>query len=290
MTIAYLAKNAASLANANWSDTSGFAATYPTLVINDIVGNGSTPVTTDIDKSGITEGVFSFNIYPGARGVLGTPANPVEFDADNESSSSAGDQASAEVTNYGSGFVFHYQASGDDNSCRNASVGPGNELHIYGGTVVNAGISGGLFTANQSTVITNVDAYGGRSEIEYNATPITLFRATGGEHYVYRKVTAFEVGGNARVYYYPDGQVTDFSSSSVKTYGGYFTHDRGAIPTMNLLAGTYDTSNLREATAPGGTAFNVGGAKIIGSNLFDDSNVTYLYGTKRDIGGAIPAP
>jgi hypothetical protein len=34
----------------------------------------------------------------------------------------------------------------------------------------------------------------------------------------------------------------------------------------------------------------VGGAKIIGSNLFDDSNVTYLYGTKRDIGGAIPAP
>jgi len=290
MATAYLAKNASSLADAQWSDSNGFSATYPKLVINDIVGNGVTPVTTTIDKSGIAEGVHSFKIQPGARGVLGTASNPVKFDADNESGLSVGNQASAEVSNYGSGFVLHYEADGDDNECKNASVGRGNGLHLYGGTFTNVGQMGGNLTANQDTVITNFDGYGGRSEIEYNSTAITLFRASGGEHYVYRKVTEFQVGGTAKVYYFPDGQVTDFSSSSVLQLGGYFTQDRGAIPTMNLIGGTYDTSNLREETAPGGTAFNVGGAKIIGSELFDDSNVSYLYGSKQDAGGFIPTP
>jgi hypothetical protein len=284
MATAYLAKNASSLADAQWSDTNGFSATYPALVINDVVGNGVTPVTTSVDQSGITEGVFSFKIQPGARGVLGTASNPVKFDADNESASSAGDQASAEVSNYGSGVVLYYQASGDDNSCRNISVGKGNETHVVGGAVTNAGMSGGVFTANQSTTITNFAGFGGRSEIEYNATAITLYRAYGGEHYVYRKVTAFEVGGNARVFYFPDGQVTDFSSTSLETSGGYFSQDRGPFPTMNLLAGVYDASRLREEITPGATAFNVGGAKIVHSELFDDSNAVYLYGTKQDVG------
>ena len=286
MATAYLAKNASSLADAQWSDTSGFSATYPALVINDIVGNGVTPVTTSIDHSGATEGVFSLKVQPGARGQIGTAANPVKFDADNESASSAGDQASAEVSNYGSGFVFYYEADGDDNSCRNISVGRGNAMHVVGGAITNAGMSGGAFTANQDTTITNFAAFGGRSEIEYNSTAITLYRAYGGEHYVYRKVTAFEVGGNARVYYFPDGQVTDFSSTTLEVSGGYFSQDRGAIPTMNLLAGTYDASRLREAITPGGTAFNVGGAKIITSELLDDSNAVYLYATKQDVGGA----
>jgi hypothetical protein len=285
MATAYLAKNASSLADAQWSDTNGFSATYPDLVINDIIGNGVTAVTTSIDHSGATEGVHSFKIQPGARGVLGTAANPVKFDADNESASSAGDQASAEVSNYGSGVVFHYEADGDDNECKNASVGKGNELHLYGGTFTNVGQTGGNLTANQDTVITNFDSYGGRSEIEYSSTAITLFRATAGEHYVYRKVTTFEIGGTAKVFYFPDGQVTDFSSSSVKTYGGYFAQDRGAIPTMNLLGGTYDASRLREAITPGGTAFNVGGARIVDSELLNDSNAVYLYGTKQDVGG-----
>lgn len=284
MATAYLAKNASSLADAQWSDTSGFSATYPALVINDVVGNGVTPVTTSVDQSGITEGVFSLDIQPGARGVLGSPANPVICDADNESASAEGDQSSAAITNYGSGFVLHHQAGGDDSLCNNISVGTGNSVYTYGGTYTNVGVSGGYFEANQSTVITNFDAYGGRSLIPYNATAITLYRAMAGEHYVYRKVTAFEVGGTARVYYFPDGQVTSFASTSLKTTGGYFAQDRGAIPTMNLLAGKYDATLLREAITPGATAFNVGGAKIVYSELFDDSNAVYLYGTKQDVG------
>lgn len=282
---AYLNKNATSLADANWSDTSGFSATYPLLVVNDIIGTGTVPITGDVDHSGETEGVYYFDIRAGARGILGTPANPLRFDADNESASAEGDQATAYVSNYGSGVTLHYVADGDDNSCRNLSVGTGNFTYVYGGTVVNAGQSGGRFEANQSTVITNFDTYGGSSEIEYNATAITLYRAMAGTHIVRRKVTAFEIGGTAIVYYLPDSQVTDFSSTSLKQTGGTFIQDRGAIPTINSLAGKHDFSQLREAITPGGTAWNIGGGRIISSELLDDSNAVNLYGTKRPVSG-----
>lgn len=285
MTIAYLNKNATSVADANWSDTSGFSATYPTLVVNDVIGNGRLGITGDVDKSGITEGVFSFDIHPGAVGILGTPSNPLIFDADNESSSAAGDQASARVTNYGSGVVLHYNAGGDESTAGNVSVGTGNSIYMYGGTATNVGQTGGYFEANQSTVITNYDAYGGRSKIEYNATAITLFRATGGVHEIYRKVTTFELGDGATVYYRPDKQITSFASTKLDLYGGRFVPTRGAIPTVNALGGIFDMTQLAEETAYGATAFNLGGARIIDSDFFDSSNVTNLYGTKRPVGG-----
>lgn len=282
---AYLAKGATSLASANWSDASGFSATYPDLVVNQIIGNGLVPVTSDVSHTGLTEGVFSFEIRPGARGILGSAANPLKFDADNESASAAGDQALARVTNYGSGAVLNYDIEGDNSLASNVSVGRGNTINLFGGTATNASNAGGTFFANQSTVVTNFDGYGGSSEFEYNATAITLFRAMAGTHIVRRKVTAFEIGGTAVVYYLPDDNVSSFASTSLKTTGGDFRQDRGSIPTVDALAGKIDWSKLREAIAPGATEFNLGGAKIIGSDLLDDSNIEYLYGIKRDVGG-----
>lgn len=298
MTTAYLSRGATSLADANWSDTSGFSATYPNLVVNQRIGDGVEAVTTSVDFSSPSKTVYGFWVAPGAQGILGSSSNRVKFDADNESASSAGDQASAFVANFGSGVALHYEAAGTNSLCKNLSIGSGpngepNQLYFYAGTATNVGILSSTFRAYQGSIITNLDAYGGNSEIEYNSTAITLYRAMGGVHIVRRKVTAFEIGGDARVFYLPDDQVTDFSSTSLKMTAssrGQFIIDRGAIPTINALSGNLDFSRLREEITPGGTAFNVGGAKVIPSDLVDLSNAEPLYGTKRPVGGFVPLP
>lgn len=292
MATAYLNEGATGVADALWSDSAGFSATYPVLAINRPIGTGS-PVVADIDQSALSAGVFSFDVLPGATGTLGTPSNAITFDADNESAGSAGDQASARVTNYGSGFALNCVAGGNNTLFKNLAVGPGpngepNYLNFLGGTATNVGVSGSHFYANQTAVITNFDGYGGHSLIDYNATAIALFRAVGGVHIVQRKVTAFEIGGNARVIYDPNKTITDFSSTSLKQYGGVFVPKRGAIPTIVSLAGVLDFSDLREAVTPGGTSWLLGGGKIIPSDLLNDSNAVNLYGTKRPVGGAVP--
>ena len=289
MAIAYLNKGAVSLASANWSDSTGFADDA-TLVINKSFGGGQ-PLTSDTDYSSLTEGINYLDIRAGAQGQLGNGSNPLKVDADTDSGSTAADY----IANFGSGVTLFLQAGGDDTlilnfTMGNQPVGLPNTSNLVGGTYTNVGMMNGTLNANQSTVITNYDQYGGYAEIDYNSTAITAARIMGGTCIIKRLVTTLTVGKDARVIYDPDDQISSFSGTTINQYGGYLVQKRGATPTILSLAGTHDFSQLREAATPGGTSWSVGGASIVESPNLTTTNVEYVFDIKRNVGGPIPIP
>lgn len=164
--MAYLNKNADSLADANWSDGTGFANSAD-LEIRD----GSVPVTQGTDHSDLTEGVESFVVRKARQGAVGTPQNPVKFDADAS--------ADARVENYAA-IDLHYEADGDDSQCNVLrQVGTGS-TYVYGGTVSQTYQAAGYFYANESTVLTDIDIQGGRFLIENNATGVNSLNISAG--------------------------------------------------------------------------------------------------------------
>lgn len=275
MAIAYLNEGAVSLTSGNWSDSTGFA-NNATLVINKPIG-GNQPVTTSVDWSGLTEGVHCLDIRPGATGQLGTAATPLMVDADDDSAT----DSLAYVSNYGSGFHLYLRAKGDDNLILNNSTGAGNQTTLIEGEFTNTSVRGGVFRAEQSAELTNYDQYGGEAEIEYNATPLTLCRVTGGRCIIRRKFTKLIVGGNAKVLYIPDDQVTSFTGTTIEQYSGTLYDYSGQTLTILSLGGTHDFSNLQIDATPGATSWLVGGTDIKESAFLDTSNLTYLYGMKR---------
>ena len=279
MAIEYLAEGATTLNASAWSG-SGFADNA-TLVINVPFGNGS-PLTTDTDQSGLTTGIDYLDIKKGAVGQLGTGALPLRVDAD----SAAGDR----ITNHGA-VTLYLSAAGGSAVINNFDCGAGSRNYLVGsGTFGTVTVQGGELNVNEDAVVTNLDAYGGAGVIEYNSTKITLCRIMRGTWVIRRACTSLIIGENARVIYDPD-DAASHTSTAITNYGGTLDWRAGATPTVNSIGGTINFSEARAVFAPGSTAFNVGGTRIIeGAGEVDLSNVTYVGGMQRSIGGAISFP
>lgn len=284
MTDAFLNEGATSVAAVNWSDATGFADNAA-LVINKPFGGGI-PLTGAVDQSALTDGIHSLDLRPGAIGTLGSASSPLRCDIDDESAPAAGDAASAFLAAYGTSCVVYYEAAGNASVARNISVGTGNQVNLQGGTATNVGVVGGRFNANESAIVTNFDQYSGRSQFDEHATPIALLRVTGGTVIVNRLVTAMHISGNARVIYAPPA-TANMAGTSITLNSGILTQIRGATPTILALGGTLDFSQLDRPTVPGGTSWLVGGARVVGSVMLDDSNIEMIYSAKRDVGAPI---
>jgi len=278
MAVAYLNEGATSLAAANWSDATGFADNA-TLVIDKQFGSGS-PLTSSVDQSGLTTGIDYLDILKGASGQLGTGSSPLRVDADTAS----GDG----ITNYGN--VTLYFEGGASGVINNFACGPGSRNIQIDDTVVQLVVEGGSYTAEESAVITNFDAYGGAGEIKYNSTKITLCRIMRGTWVLRRPCTSLIVGENARVIIDIDDAAT-MSSTAITNYGGTVDLRYGAHPTLTSIGGTIDLRNARRPFEIGSSAITLGGTRIIeGSEIVTISNVTNVGNSKRNVGGFIPTP
>lgn len=176
MALAYLNENATSAAAANWSDATGFADNAE-LVLS--VSSGIA-VVSDVDWSALTTGVESFEIQSAFNADAGQAGTPFEFDAD----------ASADAfVKHGGPRRFYYSATGGSSNCNYYyHVGTGS-TYLEGGTIDNTYVTRGEFYANASTVLTNMQVFGGRGTIENNATGFTAWTQKGGNWTVKRDGT-----------------------------------------------------------------------------------------------------
>lgn len=277
--MATLNEGATSLAAANWSDSTGFADNA-TLVINKPFGNGAA-VTAGLDNSGLTEGIDSLDIKKGANGIIGGDGTSLEVDADSASTDG--------ISNHGN-VTLYLQASGDDNKIENFDCGAGSRNFLAGGTFTTTTVQGGYLSANESTVLTNFDAYGGNGVIEYNSTKITLARIMRGSWIIKRACTSLIIGENATVIFDPDDSAT-FTSTAITNYGGRLVWRAGAVPTVTSIGGAIDFSEARDTFTPGGTAFTVGGTTINeGDGSVSLTNVDYVGRMQRSAGSFVPLP
>lgn len=280
MAIEYLNEGATSLAAANWSLTTGFADNA-TLIIDKPFGNRQ-PLTTATDQSGLTTGIDYLDIHAGGQGQLGTGSSPLKVDAD----TAAGDG----ITNYGA-VTLYLDAGGGSGVINNFACGPGSINTLQGsGTFGQVAVAGGSVNVQDSTVVTNFDAYGGTGEIGYNSTKITLCRVMRGTWTIKRACTSIIVGENARVILDLD-DAASMTSTTLTNYGGHVTLVNAAYPTLVSVGGTIDLSKARRPFEIGGTSITLGGTKIIeGSGIVTVSNVTNVGNSKRSVGGFTPAP
>lgn len=263
MALAYLNENATSAAAANWSDSTGFADGAE-LVLGD---NSGADVVSDVDQSGLTTGVESFEIQATFNANAGQAGTPFIFDADNSADA---------FVRHGGPRRFYYNAGGGSTNCNFLyQIGTG-ATYLEGGTVDDTYVSRGELYANAFTVLTNFTAYGGRGTIENNATGITSATIKGGQWTIKRDGTYVIEGGtvtldipdtsptisltikqgarcvvlqaNAIATVYNDG-VLDISRAKRPITLGASTHEQGSFAT--LARGSLNHT-ITEPTYPGG--------------------------------------
>ena len=218
---------------------------------------------------------------PGASGILGSGGSPLKVDADTASTDG--------ISNHGH-VTLYLEAGGGSTTIENFDCGRNSINHLVGGTFTTTTVQGGYLHTNESTVLTNFDAYGGNGEIEYNSTKPTLVRIMRGAWTIRRACTKLIIGENARVIFDPDDAAT-FTSTAIENYGGTLIWKAGAVPTVLSLGGSIDFSQARDAFTPGGTSFVVGGTRIVeGSGDVSLTNVTYGGRMQRSAGGFVPLP
>lgn len=170
--------------------------------------------------------------------------------------------------------TVYLTAGGTGNIVDDVDLGPRGTLYATGGTFTDIAMDGGRLEANDSTVITNIYAYGGTSVIEPNGTNITLGVFMGGTHEVNRYVTTMIVGPGAIVTYRATAGTS--SGTTLQTYGGILNWLQGDAETVEAHWGLIDTTNMEIATTPGSTSFELGAADLIQGANFNNSNVEYV--------------
>jgi len=239
MATAYLNEGSTSLADANWSDSSGFSATTPDLVIE----AGTQNITGGLDQSSQTEGINSLKIRPSFTGrIEGTGGEAMRVDCDNGTSPQ---DPPTIFMQGGAGSFLRYQASGDDNTCDRFVMNSAGQVDITGGTITRLDLINGSAVVGASAVVTNAFLQGGSSTIEHNGTVFTSCIISSGTHTIRRGGT-FVIGGDANVTFDSEdviGTITvDVISQNARVSiasGGTFTGD--------LISGTFDSSRTTRA-------------------------------------------
>lgn len=275
MALAYLNENATSAAAANWSDTTGFADEAE-LVLS--VSSGIA-VTSDVDHSSLTSGIHSFEIQPAFNADAGQAGTPFEFDADDNSPGET-DQANAFVK-HGGPRRFYYAASGGNNLCNNYfHVGTG-QSYIEGGTLSTVYVTRGEFYANASTVLTNMQVFGGRGTIDNNATGFTAYTQKGGSWTVKRDGT-FIVERGTLILDIPDASPT--VSLTVEQGARVIVLQANAIATVNN-DGIIDLTRAKRPITLGASTHNQGPyAKLYQGTLNHTITAATFYAGFQDAG------
>lgn len=246
MATAYLNEGSVTLAAAAWSDTTGFADNAD-LVID----RGGQTITTELDKSALTEGINSLIVSADFYGNIGSATNgPLIVDVDYASSPASYIKYNAR------GGSFWYRSGGDNTLCRRFIHSGAGTVYYQGGTISLIEASRGASFVNASTVVTTMYVYGGNHVIENNATAITTLVVLGGQVVLKRGVTTLVVGGTGQLV--ADLESGSLGSTSATMYGGRIDHRAGACPNFVFDAGSYSTMYARRPFTIAGTAGIVG--------------------------------
>lgn len=239
MATAYLNEGATSLADANWSDSTGFSATAPDLVIE----SGTQNITGGLDQSGLTEGVNSLKIRPAFAGrIEGVGGEALQVDCDNGTSPQ---DPPTIFMQGGSGSFLRYQASGNSNVCDRFVMNSSGQVDITGGTITRMDLINGGVVIGSSAVVTNAFLQGGSSTVEHNATGFTSCIISSGTHTIRRGGT-FVVGGDANVTFDSE-DVSGTITVDVVSQNATVSIASGGTFTGDLIAGTIDSSRTTRA-------------------------------------------
>jgi hypothetical protein len=274
MALRVLNEGALSFASPNWGGSG--LATGDDALINRPFGQ----ISGGLDLTALAEGLKSLIITPGATsGRIGGGTNgPLRVDVD--------DATASLVSNRGNVELF-LRAEGDDNLINNLDVGGSGRVYMEGGTVTNSVVTGGVLTANESTVLTNFTATGGSGRIRNNATPITAAVITGGNWTIERVCTLLVIAGNAEVNYDPAIGAT-FTNNIIEVYGGRLNWFYGIAPTVRERGGIVDCRFARQSFTPGATSWTAVGSRFIAAPNVVTTNRTKLYGSFEVEGSPIP--
>lgn len=249
MAVTYLDPGATSLAAGSWKDTVGFANSAQ-LVVS---AGSATAFTGSVDFSGLSQGVDYFRVLPPFTGALqSSSGGPIEFDAD---------QGTDQLVSYAaSGGLFRYRAHGNSNAATNVeNIGNGH-LYLMGGTITNLTLCSGQTDADSSTVITNCYVTGGNNTIEYNATALTEFIATGGTTVLKRLANKIIVNSGATVIIdYDDGDngTGTYGATSIEWNGGLIIWRNGSLDKVKWRGGKLNGRDLRQSATIGATSFEI---------------------------------
>lgn len=282
----YLAKNSESLEAESWFEADGTAGSGFVDEADLVIGSGTVPITDDVDWSTITGGVNTFMIGRGRKGPVGRATAPLRFDV-NATGESLPDPAFYDL----SGDDVYYAAAGDADVCARMVIEKSaGGMHLLGGTFSKVEQSAGYLYAAPSVVITSLQSWGGRSEIDPNATAMTECRLFGGVHTL-RRGGKIEVLGPAQVTLnIEDGSDTELIIADDRAR---VTVLRGDIPKLDLLAGDLVLTGALRDLVIGDVRHTAGPPSR--ARLHTDSRhtitepVRYGPGTES-IGGASPAP
>lgn len=251
MALAYLNEGATSLAAANWSDATGFAANA-TLVISSA---GSQQIDTALDQSA-SGAIDHLHVRkPFAGRIKGSAGESAQVNFDNT---------------YTTDHNFIWEAQGGEISLDASSATAVTSSLINGGGVVN--LTNGVFTTitlvsgtlniGENPTLVTVNVFGGVCNIGAKSDAFTL-NVYGGSVYSERlPATAINVyGGTARVE--ATGTVT-----AVTQTGGTLYPYVGTVTTADLFGGAFNPADAPRAVTV--TTANVWRAKI-----GQGPNVTY---------------
>ena len=268
MALSYLNENATSAAAANWSDSTGFADNAE-LVLS--VSNGIA-VTSDVDHSSLTTGVESFEIQPAFNADAGQAGTPFQFDADYSADA---------FVKHGGPRRFYYSATGGSSNCNfYYHVGTG-QTYLEGGTIDNTYVTRGEFYANASTVLTNMQVFGGRGTIDNNATGFTAYTQKGGSWTVKRDGT-FIVERGTLILDIPDASPT--VSLTVEQGARVIVLQANAIATVNN-DGIIDLTRAKRPITLGASTHNQGPyAKLYQGTLNHTITAATFYAGFQDAG------
>lgn len=276
MATQYLIEGANSFAAAFWS---GAGFTSGDDMVIDVPFS---TITSNLDQSGLSEGVESLNIKSTASGTIGGGSSgSLKLDADNS--------ADAYVANYGQ-VTLYLEANGDDNLVNNFSCGPGSTNYLTGGSFGEIVVDGGFLNVNESTTITgDVFINSGIVVLEYNATDAAKVQVNGGTVTLHRVPDELIINGGT-VTLDPDDD-EDYTSKSIQQNGGTLYWRAGAIPSSYLDGGVCDFRNNSKGFTPGATeALTSSACKIYRHPDVDLSNFSGRGSSKVDVGGATPFP
>lgn len=186
--MAYLNEGAVSLANANWDTGTGFAEDA-TLVI----ASGSQTITTQLDNSGVTNGIDTLDVLPGFTGRIGGAGfGSLKLRATSGVTNRV-------VYNAGGGSLYLQAAGSGTNEITTFWMSSLGSCYLTGGTFTNTVLGQGSLSVDSTTVLTTANLDGGSAVIQSNGTAITTLTVSGGSHVLKRGGTTINVYGRGRL-------------------------------------------------------------------------------------------
>lgn len=285
MAIAYTGihqAGAVSVASANWSDTSGFAASAPKLLIR--AGDENQTISGDLDQSGASNACDILHIIGGRPSIVGTANAPLKWKPDHTYTSHPN-----LIVGLDGGKVF-IEAS--TNACTFALFYGKGEVNLVGGDFTTIKCSGPIVNvASACDVTTLAICDAGELNLESSGDTLPTLRAGGrGRVWCKRRVeTAINMTGSCHVRQY---NTTGSGTATLNLHGGIYIPEFGDVATINRDGGIIDISGARGAVALGGTAItNYGPGRFPSTQ----GNVTIGGGTTTDYaefvsGGGVAVP